>query len=154
MIETIDADDEVVHILSAPLDEGTAVRGEIDWTRRFDHMQQHTGQHVLSAAFDRLFENPTTSFHLGSETSTIDLAREMSWEQIARAEDEANRVVWENREVAIRFVDERATSDGAAAAEGAVPRRASAADRGDGLRLSRRAAARTWRARARSGRLS
>jgi alanyl-tRNA synthetase len=67
-------------------------------------MQQHTGQHVLSAAFGRLFENPTTSFHMGTEISTIDLARDMSWEQIARAEDEANRIIWANREVAIRFV--------------------------------------------------
>ena len=47
---------------------GTRVRGEIDWVRRFDHMQQHTGQHVLSAAFDRLFENRTTSFHMGTES--------------------------------------------------------------------------------------
>ena len=111
VIDTIDADDEVLHILSAPLAVGAAVSGEVDWTRRFDHMQQHTGQHVLSAAFGRLFENPTTSFHMGTEISTIDLARDMSWEQIARAEDEANRIVWENREVAIRFVsaDEAST---------------------------------------------
>jgi alanyl-tRNA synthetase len=80
------------------------VRGEINWARRFDHMQQHTGQHVLSAAFDRLFDNRTISFHMGAELSTIDLARDMSWEQIARAEDEANRIVGENRDVAIRFV--------------------------------------------------
>jgi alanyl-tRNA synthetase len=50
-------------VLSAPLAAGAAVGGEIDWTRRFDHMQQHTGQHLLSAAFDRLFENQTVGFH-------------------------------------------------------------------------------------------
>jgi alanyl-tRNA synthetase len=111
VVETIDVDDDVVHILSAPVTEGATVRGEIDWTRRFDHMQQHTGQHLLSAAFDRLVENRTVSFHMGSDVSTIDLQREASWEQIARAEVEANRVVWENREVAIRFV----TSEHAAA---------------------------------------
>ena len=111
VIETIDLDDDVVHILSAPLSEGATVHGEIDWTRRFDHMQQHTGQHILSAAFDRLFENRTVSFHMGSDASTIDLQREASWDQIARAEGEANRVVAENREVAIRFV----TSEHAAA---------------------------------------
>ena len=111
VIDTIDADDEVLHILSAPLAAGAAISGEVDWTRRFDHMQQHTGQHVLSAAFGRLFENPTTSFHMGTEISTIDLARDMSWEQIARVEDEADRIIWENREVAIRFVsaDEAST---------------------------------------------
>jgi alanyl-tRNA synthetase len=112
VIDTIDVDDDVVHVLSGPLPVGAAVSGEIDWTRRFDHMQQHTGQHVLSAAFDRLFENPTTSFHMGAETSTIDLARDMSWEQIARAEGEANRIIWENREVAIRFVSSDLLRDG------------------------------------------
>jgi alanyl-tRNA synthetase len=104
VIDTIDLDEDVIHILSAPLAEGAAVRGEIDWTRRFDHMQQHTGQHILSAAFDRLFDNRTVSFHMGSDVSTIDLQQETSWEQIARAEAEANRIIWENREVAIRFV--------------------------------------------------
>src|SRR4051794_12545487 len=84
---------------------GDAVHGAIDWHRRFDHMQQHTGQHVLSAAFDKLFGVRTLSFHLGAAVSTIDLAREMSPAEIAAAEDEANRVVWEDRPVAIRFAD-------------------------------------------------
>jgi alanyl-tRNA synthetase len=66
-------------------------------------MQQHTGQHVLSAAFDRLFGARTVSFHLGAETSTIDLARELSAGEIAAAEDAANVVVWEDRPVAIRY---------------------------------------------------
>jgi alanyl-tRNA synthetase len=105
VVETMDGDDEVVHVLSAPIGEGTAVSGEIDWDRRFDHMQQHTGQHLLSAAFDRLFDNRTMSFHMGADTATIDLLRETSSDQISRAENEANRVVWENREVSIRFVD-------------------------------------------------
>ena len=111
VLDTVDVDDEVVHVLSAPIADGATVNGEINWARRFDHMQQHTGQHVLSAAFDRLFDNRTMSFHMGAELSTIDLARDMSWDQLARAEDEANRIVWENREVAIRFVspDEAAT---------------------------------------------
>jgi alanyl-tRNA synthetase len=82
---------------------GQPVHGEIDWPRRFDHMQQHTGQHVLSAAFDRLFNVRTVSFHLGVEASTIDLARELKADEIARAEADANRVVWEDRPVAIRF---------------------------------------------------
>ncbi|PYR38509.1 MAG: hypothetical protein DMF93_16015 [Acidobacteria bacterium] len=87
------------------LEPGTAhlVRGAIDWPRRFDHMQQHTGQHVLSAAFERLFHMRTVSFHLGADVSTVDLAREASPREIAAAEDEANRVVWEDRPVAIRF---------------------------------------------------
>jgi alanyl-tRNA synthetase len=87
------------------------VKGEVDWPRRFDHMQQHTGQHVLSAAFDRLFGVRTVSFHMGGSTSTIDLAREASAAEIAAAETEANRIVWEDRPVAIRF----ATAEEAAA---------------------------------------
>ena len=83
---------------------GETVRGEIDWTRRFDHMQQHTGQHVLSAAIDRVCHARTVSFHLGAAASTIDLDRELSPAEIAAAETEPNRIVWENRPVAIRFV--------------------------------------------------
>jgi alanyl-tRNA synthetase len=82
---------------------GDRVHGAIDWTRRFDHMQQHTGQHVLSAGFARLFKVRTVSFHLGSDVSTIDLAREVTPDDMTAAEDEANRIVWEDRPVAIRF---------------------------------------------------
>jgi alanyl-tRNA synthetase len=66
-------------------------------------MQQHTGQHVLSAAFERLLNARTESFHLGAEYSTIDLARELSPAEIVRGEEEANRIVWEDRPVSIRF---------------------------------------------------
>ena len=105
VIETIDEPEAgIVHVLGAPLEAGLHVTGEINWARRFDHMQQHTGQHVLSAAFDRLFEAPTVSFHLGVETVSIDLAKEVTAEQVARAEVEANAVVWDDRLVSIRFV--------------------------------------------------
>src|SRR5262245_61542834 len=104
VVNTIDAGERVLHVVRAPLNAGDTVHGEIDWVRRFDHMQQHTGQHVLSAAFDRLFDNRTMSFHMGGESSTIDLARELSPVDVERAIDEANRVVWEDRPVRIRFV--------------------------------------------------
>src|SRR5919106_3756739 len=81
--------DSILHIVSTPL-EGITATGMIDWTRRCDHMQQHTGQHILSAAFARLFAVRTESFHMGADYSTIDLAREVSAGEIARAEDEAN----------------------------------------------------------------
>ena len=87
------------------LEPGQVVRGEIDWARRFDHMQQHSGQHVLSAAFDRVLGVRTVSFHLGAAVSTIDLIRETTFAEIAAAEEEANRIVWEDRRVAIRFAD-------------------------------------------------
>ncbi len=81
------------------------VTGHIDWSRRFEHMQQHTGQHVLSAAIDQVCGVRTESFHLGTASATIDLARELTLAEIADAEDLANAVVWEDRPVGIRFVD-------------------------------------------------
>jgi alanyl-tRNA synthetase len=69
-------------------------------------MQQHTGQHVLSAALDRLASNRTVSFHMGAELSSIDLERESSWSEIDAAVEAANRVIWEDRPVSIRFVSD------------------------------------------------
>lgn len=113
VVDVIDADDgTIAHVIdvssrhsAAMLAPGQTVHGEIDWPRRFDHMQQHTGQHVLSAAFDKLFSIRTVSFHLGADVSTVDLARTVSQAEIDAAEREANRVVWENRPVTIRFAD-------------------------------------------------
>jgi alanyl-tRNA synthetase len=105
VVDVIDGDDgRILHLVEGPIELGPT-RGAIDWPRRFEHMQQHTGQHVLSAAFARLLNVATVSFHLGSTASTIDLAREVTPVEIARAEDEANLVVWENRPVTIRFAD-------------------------------------------------
>jgi alanyl-tRNA synthetase len=74
-------------------------------------MQQHTGQHILSAAFDHLHKARTVGFHLGADVSTVDLSRDLKADAIAAAEDEANLVVWDDRPVAVRF----ATADEAAA---------------------------------------
>jgi alanyl-tRNA synthetase len=106
VIDVIDKDDgDILHVVEGDLSVGAQVHGRVDWTRRFDHMQQHTGQHVLSAAFDRLLNARTESFHLGAESATIDLGREATPQEITRVEEEANRVVWEDREVKISFVD-------------------------------------------------
>jgi alanyl-tRNA synthetase len=106
VLDVIDEDDHVVHVVDRPLRVGAPVAGRIDWARRFDHMQQHTGQHILSAAFDRTAGVRTESFHLGTAHCTIDLAREVSAREIAVAEDLANAVVWEDRPVTVRFVSE------------------------------------------------
>ncbi len=95
----------MLHVIEGSLAPGSTVSGRIDWTRRFDHMQQHTGQHVLSAAFDRLVDARTESFHLGADYATIDLNRDLSPQQIASAEEEASRIVWEDRPVRISYVD-------------------------------------------------
>src|SRR5579871_624621 len=98
----------VVHYLEAPLKDvkpGTPVRGQIDSTRRCDHMQQHSGQHVLSAAFVRLFNIPTVSFHMADDYCSIDLdTPNLSKTQVEQAERLANEIILENRPVDIRFV--------------------------------------------------
>ncbi len=107
VIEVFEQDDgRVAHVVEGTLAAGDAVRGEIDWARRFDHMQQHTGQHVLSAAFERLHAARTESFHLGGDVSTIDLDRDLAPPQLDAAERLANDVVWEDRPVSIRFVSD------------------------------------------------
>ena len=94
----------VIHIIGDKL-SSESVHGRVDAARRADHMQQHSGQHVLSQAFVELFNWPTVSFHLGVVTCTIDLpADSISREQAERAEDLANRIVRENRNVAVRYV--------------------------------------------------
>ena len=102
------ADDEagrVLHFASAPLVAGTQVHGTVDAARRRDHVQQHSGQHVLSAAFIRLFNMPTVSFHMGEESCTIDLETAgLSAAQAQKAELLANEVIAEDRPVSIRFV--------------------------------------------------
>ena len=99
-----DEDGRIAHILSDAVD-GDEVAGVIDWRRRFDHMQQHTGQHLLSAVLIDLFNAPTVSFHLGADASTIDIARPLEPNQLREAERRANQIVFENRPVAVSFED-------------------------------------------------
>ena len=97
---------EILHLVSEDplLKPSTEVRGTIDPERRRDHMQQHSGQHVLSAAFVELFQVPTVSFHMGAESCTIDLAAaDLNPAQLERAEALANRVVTDDRPVEVRF---------------------------------------------------
>ena len=107
--EVADTEDgRIVHYLEAPLKDikpGTRVHGQIDGPRRRDHMQQHSGQHVLSAAFIKLFDMPTVSFHMADDYCSIDLdTPNLTKEQIEAAERLANEIILENRSVDIRFV--------------------------------------------------
>ncbi len=101
-------DGRIVHYLDAPIKDakpGTRVRGQIDATRRRDHMQQHSGQHVLSAAFVRLFHMRTVSFHMADDYCSIDLdTPTLTKDQIEAAERLSNEIILENRSVEIRFV--------------------------------------------------
>lgn len=102
VVDVVDEDERVAHVLAEAdgLALGERVRGVIDWRRRFDHMQQHSGQHLLSAVFFERFGFSTSSVRFGTESSTLDLdAGSLSPEQLALAEERANELVFENRSV-------------------------------------------------------
>ena len=104
--EVVDEGERVAHLLVEPLVSGPTVRGELNWPRRLDHMQQHTGQHLLSAVLADLWDYPTTSVHLGELTSTLDLdTSQLTSEQVVQAEMRANEVIAENRPVTVTFED-------------------------------------------------
>jgi alanyl-tRNA synthetase len=109
----IDEGERVAHLLAAPLPEGlTTVEATIDWARRYDHMQQHTGQHLLSAVLAKLFSRKTVSVHFGAESSSLDLDTEsITRDQVAAAERRANELVFENRPVTVSF-EEATTVEG------------------------------------------
>jgi alanyl-tRNA synthetase len=114
VVDCIDADDEgVLHIIQGPTPEvGDTVHGCVDWPRRLDHLQQHTGQHILSAAFVKLFAAPTRSFRVLEHECEIDVELDNPTdERIERAVDLANQIIWESRPIQIRQV----TSEEAAA---------------------------------------
>jgi alanyl-tRNA synthetase len=107
-------DGRVVHYIEADKapERGTKIRGMIDGARRRDHMQQHSGQHVLSAAFIHLFNMPTVSFHMGEEACSIDLDTPgIQPRQVEEVELLANQIVQENRPVEVRFVTQEAARD-------------------------------------------
>jgi alanyl-tRNA synthetase len=106
-----DAQGEIFHLL-AEAPGSQEVTGEVDFGRRFDHMQQHTGQHILSAVFLKLFGWQTLSFHLGQDTSTIDMDTDrVDAQDAAAALAEANRIIWKNLPVEIGFYTDEDISD-------------------------------------------
>lgn len=103
--DVIEQDDTIVHVLKSPMEKGSTVTGRIDWARRFDHMQQHTGQHILSQSFVQIAKAETIGFHLGTQICTIDLDRSgLSEAVIQQVENAANRIVMENRMVHVHRV--------------------------------------------------
>ena len=83
-MDVIDEGERIAHLLERPVSD-TNVQGCVAWPRRYDHMQQHTGQHLLSAVFVELFEAQTLSFHMGPDVSSIELAmKELTDDQIDR----------------------------------------------------------------------
>ena len=107
VVDCIDAEDDgILHLIQGPVPEiGDTVHGKIDWLRRLDHLQQHTGQHIFSAAFVKLFAAPTRSFRVLEHDCEIDVDLDNpTTERIERAVDLANQIVWESRPITVKHI--------------------------------------------------
>ena len=96
-------DGVIFHTCGGPVEPGATVEGSIDWPRRFDHMQQHSGEHILSGLLCSLYDCDNVGFHLGADTVTIDYNRELTWEQVLEAERRANETIWKDTPAEITF---------------------------------------------------
>ena len=96
-------DGVVVHTVEKAVEIGENVTGAIDWARRFDHMQQHSGEHILSGILCHDYHCDNVGFHLGADTVTIDYNADITWEQALAAERKANEVIWADAPVEITF---------------------------------------------------
>ncbi len=96
VLDVQELDGEIVHFCDRPLGVGAEVFGTIDWARRFDLMQQHTGEHLVSGIVNQNFGYHNVGFHLGNDVVTIDFDGEISWEALQEIEEAANRAVWDN----------------------------------------------------------
>ena len=94
---------EIFHTCAKPLTPGDTITGVIDWKRRFDHMQQHSGEHILSGYLCSLYGCDNVGFHLGAETVTIDYNRELTWEEVLKAEALANKAIYLDQPVEITY---------------------------------------------------
>ena len=96
VLDVWEQDDRVVHLCAGPLPAGSTVSGILDWQDRFDRMQQHTGEHIVSGIVHRLFGYHNVGFHMGSDVVTIDFDGPVPAQALARIEQEANEKIWEN----------------------------------------------------------
>lgn len=103
VLEVHNREGEIVHTCDRPLEAGSAVTGEIDWDRRFDLMQQHSGEHIVSGLAHTLWGCENVGFHMGAEVVTIDLSLPLDQEQLARLEAEANRYIYLDVPVEITY---------------------------------------------------
>lgn len=106
VVKVFEEGDRIVHVLDKDI-EAVSIQGKIDWKTRFDHMQQHSGQHILSQSFDEILQAGTLAFHLGETASTLEMdLRKVSDEKVERVELRANEIVFEDREVKIHSISE------------------------------------------------
>ncbi len=100
-------DGELCHIMERPLEEGAQVVGKIDWNWRFDLMQQHSGEHIVSGMIHEKYGYENVGFHMGEEIITIDLSGVLTWQQVQEIEKKVNYYIWMNQQVNIFYPDER-----------------------------------------------
>ena len=101
VLEVHERNGDIVHTCSAPLEVGSAITGEIDWARRFDLMQHHSGEHIVSGIAHTMFGCDNVGFHMGADTITIDLNTLITEEQLRELELRANRYIWEDHPIVI-----------------------------------------------------
>lgn len=89
---------EILHITDAPLEPGMTVHGVLDWERRFDHMQQHSGEHILSGMVHAQFGYDNVGFHMNDEVVTVDFNGPITWEEAMELEDKVNAYIWTDAE--------------------------------------------------------
>lgn len=103
VLEVHQREGRVVHTCAAPLEAGSQVEGQIDWPRRFDLMQHHSGEHIVSGIAHSLYGCDNVGFHMGSDVITIDLNVELTPEQVAQLEARANQYIWEDHPIAVTY---------------------------------------------------
>ncbi|MCI6604458.1 MAG: alanyl-tRNA editing protein [Clostridiales bacterium] len=105
VLDTRARGEEIVHDCDAPLTPGSAVQGTIDWARRFDYMQQHSGEHIVSGIIHRRFGYENVGFHMGADMVTIDFSGMLTMDDVREIEREANEAVWANLPIVVSWVD-------------------------------------------------
>ena len=103
VLDVHEKDGVIVHLCDAPIDAGAYVRGELDWARRFDHMQQHSGEHICSGLICARFRCDNVGFHMGADVVTIDFNADIQWDDLMDIERRANEYIYENRPIDINF---------------------------------------------------
>jgi len=111
VVRVLEEDERIVHLLEEEI-SGEEIQGKIDWQCRFDHMQQHSGQHILSQSFYELHDGETLSFHIGDDLSTVEIdIREITEEEVEEVERKANEVVFQDREIKTYSIPEEKAKD-------------------------------------------
>ena len=103
VLEVHDRGGQIVHTCAGPLEVGSQVEGIVDWERRLDHMQQHSGEHIVSGLAHAKYGCDNVGFHMGSDVVTIDLNVELDQQQLEELELEANRYLWQDRPVQLLY---------------------------------------------------